>query len=195
MCAARKDMRDEIFEAALALIRERGADAATVRAICDRAGVKPPTIYHYFDDLAGLHRAVTEAVFGESLRRKGAEPRDDPREEIEAGWDAYVGFAAEEPHLFAVMNRELASAALPANAMASFARLEANFARLGERVPLTHDPQTAAQMTWAAAHGVACLAAGSRHGLPEHQRLSEGLKRAVMDAIAPKNVSSPIPTT
>ncbi len=183
MCAARTDMREKIFEAALSLIREQGAEAATVRAICERAGVKPPTVYHYFGDLPGLHRAVTEAVFGESLRRKGTERCDDPREEIERGWDAYVGFAAEEPNLFAVMNREVSSAALPANAIASFARLEANFARLSRTTPLRYDPRTAAQMTWAAAHGAACLAAGARHGLPPHERFSEALKMAVVDAI------------
>ena len=183
MCAARTDMREKIFEAALSLIREQGADAATVRAICGRAGVKPPTIYHYFGDLAGLHRAVTEAVFAESLRQKGTEPCDDPSEEIERGWDAYVGFAAAEPNLFAVMNREVSSAALPANATASFARLAENFSRLGEMAPLRHSPEIAAQMTWAAAHGAACLAAGARHGLPPHQQFSEALKTAVMREI------------
>ena len=183
MCAARTDMREKIFEAALALIREDGADAATVRAICARAGVKPPTIYHYFGDLGGLHRAVTEVVFGESLRSKGIRESEDALADIEAGWDAYVGFAAAEPNLFAVMNREVSSAALPANAMASFAKLEANFARLGESRPLRHDAQTAAQMTWAAAHGAACLAAGARHGLPSHEQFSEALKRAVITEI------------
>ncbi len=183
MCAARTDMREKIFEAALALIREESADAATVRAICARAGVKPPTIYHYFGDLGGLHRAVTEAVFGESLRNKAIRKSEDALAEIEAGWDAYVGFAAAEPNLFAVMNREVSSAALPANAIASFARLEANFARLSRTVPLRYDPRTAAQMTWAAAHGAACLAAGARHGLPPHERFSEALKMAVVDAI------------
>ena len=62
---------------------------------------------------------------------------------------------------------------MPANAMASFAELEANFARLGESRRLRHDPQIAAQMTWAAAHGAASLAAGGRHGLPPHERFSE----------------------
>jgi AcrR family transcriptional regulator len=185
MCAARTDRREKIFEAALALIREQGAAAATVRAICDRAGVKPPTIYHYFGDLPGLHRAVTEAVFAESLRRKGGEPRDDALEEIEAGWDAYVDFAADEPNLFAVMNQEIASAPLPANALASFARLEENFRRLGRTRDIRHDPQTAAQMTWAAAHGAACLAAGSQHGLPDYRRFSDGLKHAVLAEIVP----------
>jgi AcrR family transcriptional regulator len=183
MCAARTDMRGKIFESALTLIREEGSEAATVRAICDRAGVKPPTIYHYFGDLAGLHRAVTEAVFAESLRSKAIRESEDALVEIETGWDAYVGFAAAEPNLFAVMSREVSSAALPANAMASFAKLEANFARLGESRPLRHDAQTAAQMTWAAAHGAACLAAGARHGLPPHERFSEALKRAVIAEI------------
>ena len=57
--------RDDLIAAALQLVAEGGAQAATVRAIADRAGVTPGLIRHYFqtkDDLtrAAYHRLMDQ---------------------------------------------------------------------------------------------------------------------------------------
>lgn len=48
--------RDALIAAALDLVAEGGAQAATVRAIADRAGVSPGLIRHYFDSKDDLTR-------------------------------------------------------------------------------------------------------------------------------------------
>jgi len=50
--------RDALIEAALQLMAEGGAQAATVRAIADRAGVTPGLIRHYFHSKEDLTRAA-----------------------------------------------------------------------------------------------------------------------------------------
>lgn len=50
--------RDALIRAALDLVAEGGAGAATVRAIADRAGVTPGLIRHYFQTKEDLTRAA-----------------------------------------------------------------------------------------------------------------------------------------
>jgi AcrR family transcriptional regulator len=182
MCAARKDSRSEILDAALALVREGGPEAATARAICDRAGVKQPTLYHYFGDLGGLRRAIVAAAFDQAIGQKRVVRQDDPYADIADGWDAYVRFATREPSLFALMDREISSGSLPSNARASLAELTQNYERLGARRTLRVSTTVAAQMTWATAHGIACLAAaGKAVGL--HKEVSARLRELVLSSL------------
>jgi TetR/AcrR family transcriptional repressor of bet genes len=54
--------RDALVSAALALVAEGGAQAATVRAIAERAGVTPGLIRHYFQTKEELTRAAYMAL-------------------------------------------------------------------------------------------------------------------------------------
>lgn len=54
--------RDALIAAALDLVAEAGPQAATVRAIADRAGVTPGLIRHYFESKEELTRAAYRAL-------------------------------------------------------------------------------------------------------------------------------------
>lgn len=54
-----------ILDAAAAIADEQGVDAATTRAVADRAGVSYPSLYRFFAD--------REAILGELLERQCAE--------------------------------------------------------------------------------------------------------------------------
>lgn len=54
--------RDDLIAAALQLVAEGGAQAATVRAIADRAGVTPGLIRHYFLTKEDLTRAAYQRL-------------------------------------------------------------------------------------------------------------------------------------
>lgn len=56
---------DRILHAAAAIADEQGVEAATTRAIADRAGVSYPSLYRFFDD--------REAILDELLERHCAE--------------------------------------------------------------------------------------------------------------------------
>ncbi len=56
---------DEILDAALSLLDEGGANAASVRGIAARVGVAPNAVYTYFPDKAAVIKALTERLLGE----------------------------------------------------------------------------------------------------------------------------------
>ena len=68
---------DRILNAAAAIADEQGVDAATTRAIADRAGVSYPSLYRFFPD--------REAILDELLERHVAE-LDARCEEAEQTW-------------------------------------------------------------------------------------------------------------
>ena len=63
---AAPDMRQNLLDAAITLLRTKGAEYVTVRNVCEQAGVSVGTYYHYFrnkDDL--LTYFVSETAYGE----------------------------------------------------------------------------------------------------------------------------------
>ncbi len=153
--------RGRLVRAAAELLRVGGPAAASARAVCDAAGVRAPTLYHHFGDLAGLHRAVVDAAFAETLRRKVARHKatagDDPLDDLRRGWDGYVRFAIDEPALFAVVGGELLAGRHPPASLRAYEMLVAELARLADHRPLRHPPAVAAHLVWASAHGAAVL--------------------------------------
>jgi TetR/AcrR family transcriptional regulator, tetracycline repressor protein len=56
---------DEILDAALSLLDDGGANAATVRGIAAKVGVAPNAVYTYFPDKASVINALVERLLGE----------------------------------------------------------------------------------------------------------------------------------
>jgi TetR/AcrR family transcriptional repressor of bet genes len=82
--------REALVEAVLALVSEGGMEAATVRAIAERASVTPGLIRHYFDTKEDLLAAAYEAhmggLTGATLdHAQGATARDRLAAFVEAG--------------------------------------------------------------------------------------------------------------
>jgi AcrR family transcriptional regulator len=50
---------------ALRLFSEKGYDAASVREVCEAAGITKPALYHHFGSKEGVFRALVEGVFAE----------------------------------------------------------------------------------------------------------------------------------
>lgn len=61
---AARPSRDEMVEAALHLLDEKGPAALTMRALAGRLGVTPMTIHHHFGDRAGLIEALADRAYG-----------------------------------------------------------------------------------------------------------------------------------
>jgi TetR/AcrR family transcriptional repressor of bet genes len=59
--------RGALIEAALALVAEGGAQAATVRAVAQRAGVSPGLIRHYFRSKDDLMHAACAALMAQRM--------------------------------------------------------------------------------------------------------------------------------
>jgi AcrR family transcriptional regulator len=56
---------DEILDAALSLLDEGGANAASLRGIAARVGVAPNAVYTYFPDKAAVIKALVERLLGQ----------------------------------------------------------------------------------------------------------------------------------
>jgi AcrR family transcriptional regulator len=56
---------DEILDAALALLDDGGANAASIRGIAAKVGVAPNAVYTYFPDKAAVVKALVERLLGE----------------------------------------------------------------------------------------------------------------------------------
>jgi AcrR family transcriptional regulator len=56
---------DEILDAALSLLDDGGANAASVRGIAAKVGVAPNAVYTYFPDKAAVEQALVERLLGE----------------------------------------------------------------------------------------------------------------------------------
>ena len=114
-------MRDQIFSAARNVLRNHGPSKATARAICDAAGVKAPTLYHYFGDLDRLHQEVVRAAFAECISRNDLSAREDKGlDGLRQAWDDWIRFCKQEPTLFAIIVRQMLSNSIPPEAVDYF---------------------------------------------------------------------------
>jgi AcrR family transcriptional regulator len=75
---------DEILDAALSLLDDGGADAASVRGIAARVGVAPNAVYTYFPDKAAVVKALVERLLGEVDHDVFADRARPWRERVEA---------------------------------------------------------------------------------------------------------------
>lgn len=67
-----EETRDRIYQAALALFRERGFESATMRDIASAAGMSLGAAYHYFSSKDAIVLAYYEQISAETERRTRA---------------------------------------------------------------------------------------------------------------------------
>lgn len=108
--AAGPGTRDRILLAAASLLDEAQGGPVSTRAVCERAGVQAPTLYHHFGSRQGLMDSVVSHGFREHLAaraaRASADPDADPGDPIDAirqGWDAHVQFGLDHPASYAMI--------------------------------------------------------------------------------------------
>lgn len=98
------EARDRILAAAAELLVASNGEPVSTRAICNRADVGPPTLYHHFGDKDGLFDAVVAQRFAEFLAAARAVPSSgDPVEDLRAGWQFHVEFGRTNPAFYLLM--------------------------------------------------------------------------------------------
>lgn len=110
--AEARDTRQRILEAALRHFAEEGYAGARTQSIADSAEVNKAMLYYHFRDKDHLYRESLLHLFSRIAERvlpalilQGA----TARERIRGTVDAYGQLLLSEPHLRAIMLRELAS--------------------------------------------------------------------------------------
>lgn len=90
--------RDRLLEAAAELLDESADHDVSTRAICERAGVQAPTLYHHFGNKQGLLATVVVEAFTTHL---GATPAPaDPVAALRFTWNEHIRFGVERPNIY-----------------------------------------------------------------------------------------------
>lgn len=157
-----------IVEEAIALIRERGVDALSMRGLATRVGVTAPALYAHFASREALLRACAQVGYDELEHRFH---QGDPESAMDMIWvssRSYVRFAMEEPELFSLMfmfRPDAIEIAVDADnehsgASSVFDAMLENLADATTGGDLAAgDPLRYGLALWAAVHGVATVAA------------------------------------
>src|SRR3954453_16867191 len=94
---SRPERRDQFIEAAVQVIRRKGA-GVSMAEIAAEAGVSKPILYRHVGDRAGLYLAMADRFVGESLEAEGDLPLAG-RPLASKTIDAFLAFVEREPGL------------------------------------------------------------------------------------------------
>lgn len=93
----REATRAEIVAAAWEVVGENGIGALSLRDVAERVGMRPPSLYEYFDS----KNAIYDALFADGQRALYVALTDannlDPRDRIRAGTHVFIDFCVENP--------------------------------------------------------------------------------------------------
>lgn len=180
---------DRMRRCALDLLRDGGPAALTTRAVCECAGVTAPTLYHHFGDKDGLLRAVARAeLLALFSRKQGMKSTGDPLKDVKRGWDDWVDFAIEQPHLVRALQASGGTTTQPLREAAE-AIAEGRLARLATTVALALDTPTAARVLVAGANAVVQMLLDGL-SVPEVRGLSALLRDRLVSSLVADQASS-----
>jgi len=150
--------RRAILAAAADLLASGGEDGLSIRELCARANVTPPTIYHHFGDKQALVDRVVDDCFADfdgafARRRVPA----DPVEALRWAFTRYVEFGTRHPTHYRLMFERGTIRPTP-GALASYDGLRRCVAAIASAGRLRAPVEDATAACWAAVHGVTSLA-------------------------------------
>jgi AcrR family transcriptional regulator len=93
-----QNARDRLLLAAAEMLEDGGT--VSTRAVCERAGVQAPTLYHHFGNKQGLIDAVLNHGFTQYV---AVESSGDPLGDLRVGWDRHVRFGLEHPSFYGLL--------------------------------------------------------------------------------------------
>jgi AcrR family transcriptional regulator len=161
----KQELREEILAAARELFVKDGYAAVSMRAIAERVGCAPGTLYLYFRDKDSILAAICRETFSklDKYMEAIADDYSDPLERLRRGGRMYVQFGLNHPdHYFLTFaiagqgpfkDQEVLESGL--NSFDCLRRVVAACVDAG-KLRVT-DVEQVAQSVWAAAHGIIML--------------------------------------
>jgi len=145
----RESTRAEILDAAWELARAQGLAGLSLRDVARRIGMRPPSLYWYFDS----KHAIYDAMFAEANRQLLARLAEqdwpaDPRALLRLTARVFVGFSAEDVERYQLLFQRTIPDFEPspgsyALAVQVFEQMRARFAAAGLSDPAQFDLWTA----------------------------------------------------
>jgi AcrR family transcriptional regulator len=174
------EARERILAAAAELLADGAGEAVSTRAICARADVGPPTLYHHFGDKDGLFEAVVAQRFAEFLTAARAVPSTgDPVEDLRRGWDFHLDFGRRNPAFYVLMYAQPRAGRVPRAAFDARADLVALLQDVAGAGRLRGEVELAADTIEAALVGATLHAINN----PATPRTGDAVRDAVLAAV------------
>ncbi len=163
----KKELRQEILDAARDLFVREGFENVSMRKIAEKIEYSPTTIYLYFKDKSDLLDCICEETFARLVRKQNAldQAVADPVERLRRGLRAYIEFGLKHPNHYKVafmMPEPFADLETCHRShdmgQKAFDHLRRNLAQCVEEHHFqVADLEAAAQATWATIHGLTSL--------------------------------------
>jgi AcrR family transcriptional regulator len=163
----KKELRQEILDAARDLFVREGFEHVSMRKIAEKIEYSPTTIYLYFQDKADLVDCLCEETLARLVRKQNQidQAIRDPLERLRRGLRSYIEFGLKHPNhykmsfmmseLFEDPERAVRSRAMGEKA---FDHLRRGLAQcVQEKLFIVSDIEATAQALWATIHGLTSL--------------------------------------
>lgn len=185
-----ESLRQKILEEATGIVYREGVERITMRALGEKLGYSPATIYLYFKNKDELLLEIALHGFERLADRQlPAFDEPDPREALRQVVRAYLGFALENPALYELMFQKLEPARNQSeqhtHAHELFDAWKELYAR-GLRAGAFRIPEfgVAGAFMTSLLHGFALLAIGGRMPYPDSElKLSQVRDRLIDELI------------
>jgi AcrR family transcriptional regulator len=152
-------LREELLQAAEALLEDAGEDAVTIRAVAQAVGVSIPSVYLHFDNRQELLHTVCLGVWDELARQmRGTDTATtDPLAELHRRSVAYIRFGLDHPLRYRLVATGPATAATQQVADACFRFLRDTVQRCVDADVLHGDVTALTRSICACLHGAVSL--------------------------------------
>lgn len=172
-------VKQELLLAAMHLLSSKGRRGATMRAICSEVGVTPPTLYHHFGDLEGLHKAAIDESYMQvaAAYHEGADEQG-PLKGIRDGWATFLQFAYSEPNMCRIVIQQIMLGEPPRLVADTLRGLADDLLQFHSKGLLKYPPRQTAELLWISALGALTYAV-SREGAGGQEDLL--LQKATLD--------------
>lgn len=152
-----KSMKEKILSITAKIIATEGLDAVSIRHVCDKAGIKAPTVYYYFTDKEGLIEAVVGLAYKRYAKKQLELSEKSTEQELAKSWDIFFEFVDSETDLFHAIVIAHLRKRIPQEGVDLFYLIAKIFKKLEDQGKLRFDYLTASRIFYATAYGLALV--------------------------------------
>tara|TARA_R110000796_G_scaffold252001_1_gene384790 strand:- start:37353 stop:37958 length:606 start_codon:yes stop_codon:yes gene_type:complete len=175
------EVKKRLLKVARHLLSTEGRGGASSRAICALAGVRAPTLYHYFGDLKGLHRAAIDQTYEQvALAYLQGAKEGGPRQGLRNGWGAFNYFAHQEPIMCRIVIQQILAGEPPAAVAETLRTVEEDLSQLYGQGCLRCTPHEAVELLWIGTLGTACFTSSEMN---EERKKYPALQEKMVDLV------------
>ncbi len=151
-------MQNKILMVTAEILAKEGLDAVSIRYVCEKVGVKAPTIYYYFKDKDGLIDGVISLAYKKHIQLSSEFSKDkSPVKGLIKTWDSFFTFVTKNPELYHAIVVAHLRDRIPKEGGELFESIATIFKKLEDKDQLKLPYKKAAEVFYAAAYGQALV--------------------------------------